>query len=134
MASWLALISDGKIIEIKVLKSISIATQEKPKIRPLIHFCLPLNSSMKCCLCWKQTKNKIIELYDYGIFPVYFCEYLKQIPIGHNTLNTVGKSKIDDIFIRGTPSLIYISENKVVFNVAGRSEVLDMIDLYLKIE
>lgn len=84
------------------------------------------------CYHCKQTKKHILEFYERSEFTVYFVEYSKQIPIGHNTTNTLGKTELIDVFIRGTPSLIMINKGVISFNVAGKSEVNELIDLYLQ--
>lgn len=89
--------------------------------------------SYDCYYC-KETKRRIICFHDNSPYPLYFVEYTKEIPIGHNTLNTIGKSDLVDVFIRGTPTLMLISEGAVSINVAGKEEVNEMIDLYLKIK
>ena len=67
-------------------------------------------------------------------FPVYFCEYTKSIPISHDIDSTIGKSEINDVFVKGTPTLILVSEKSIAFNVAGKEAVSEMIDLHLKNE
>ena len=87
--------------------------------------------SYDCYYC-KEMKKRILCFYDTCGLPMYFIEYSKVIPIGHNTSNTLGKSNIDDIFIKGTPTLFLINKGIVTFNMAGVSEVNQLIDLYLK--
>ena len=89
--------------------------------------------SYDCYYC-NQLKRKMICFYDQSRFPVYFCEYKKDSPINHNTEITVGESDINNVFIRGTPTLIYVKEKKIAFNVAGKAEVSEMINLHLKNE
>ena len=45
---------------------------------------------------------------------------------------TVNKDKVEEVFIKGTPTLILIKDKSIAFNVAGKSEVSEMIDLHLK--
>ena len=86
------------------------------------------------CYYCNQTKNKIICFYEHSSYPVYFCEYSKNIPIGQNIDKTIDSIDVKDVFIKGTPSLLFISNGKVAFNVAGKAEVSEMIDLQLKNE
>ena len=58
----------------------------------------------------------------------------KDIPIAHDIENTFGKKEIDDVFIKGTPTLILVSDKSIAFNVAGKEAVSEMIDLHLKNE
>ena len=89
--------------------------------------------SYDCYYC-NQLKRKVVCFYEYSRFPVYFCEYSKSIPIGHNIESTVGAIDIENVFIQGTPTLILISEKSIAFNVAGKGEVSEMINLHLKNE
>ena len=89
--------------------------------------------SYDCYYC-NQLKRKVVCFYEFSRFPVYFCEYSKNIPIGHDIENTVGADKIENVFIQGTPTLILINKKTVAFNVAGKAEVSEMINLQLKNE
>ena len=86
------------------------------------------------CYYCNESKRKVICFYEHSEIPVYFCEYTKEIPIGHNTMKTIGSNNLEDIFIRGTPSLLYITDGCISFNVSGKQEVFEMIDLQLKNE
>jgi thioredoxin-related protein len=86
------------------------------------------------CYYCNETKRKVVCFYNYSEYPVYFCEYVKQIPIGHNVDKTLGANEVKDVFIRGTPSLLFINNGQIGFNVAGKAEVNEMIDLQLKNE
>ena len=89
--------------------------------------------SYDCYYC-NELKSKVISFSDSSRFPVYFCEYEKSIPIGHNIEITINKDKVEEVFIKGTPTLILIKDKSIAFNVAGKSEVSEMIDLHLKNE
>ena len=86
------------------------------------------------CYYCNELKSKVISFSDSSRFPVYFCEYEKSIPIGHNIEITINKDKVEEVFIKGTPTLILIKDKSIAFNVAGKSEVSEMIDLHLKNE
>lgn len=84
------------------------------------------------CYYCNETKTKIISFYNSCSYPVLFCEYLKQIPIQQNTQLTIGKATVEEVFIKGTPTLILINKGEVVINAAGKGEVCEIIDLYSK--
>ena len=86
------------------------------------------------CYYCNELKSKVISFSDSSRFPVYFCEYEKSIPIGHNIESTVNKNKVEEVFIKGTPTLILVKDKSIAFNVAGKAEVSEMIDLHLKNE
>jgi len=84
--------------------------------------------SYDCFYC-KEVKSEIISFYDLGIYPIYFIEYNNKVPIEHNTLLTIGEKDINNVFIRGTPSLLFIKKGEIFLNAAGKKEVLETIDL-----
>lgn len=88
--------------------------------------------SYTCYYC-KEIKDKIISFYEQSKYTMFFCEYSKEIPIGQNITNTIESNDINSMFIKGTPSLILISEGTVLLNVAGKSDVEAIINLYSKI-
>ena len=89
--------------------------------------------SYDCYYC-NELKSKVISFSDSSRFPVYFCEYEKSIPIGHNVESTINKDNVEEVFIKGTPTLILVKDKSIVFNAAGKAEVSEMIDLHLKNE
>ena len=86
------------------------------------------------CYYCNELKSKVVDFYNKSQVHVYFCEYSKSIPIDHNIEATIGLSNIDNMFIKGTPTLILIKNKSVTFNVAGKADVSGMIDLHLKNE
>lgn len=82
------------------------------------------------CYYCKETKKNIISFAQNLEYKVYFVEYKKHIPIGNNVESTIGAKQIEDVFIRGTPTLMFFSNNELLLNVAGKSEVNELINLY----
>lgn len=87
--------------------------------------------SYDCYYC-KQIKNKIITFCHNSDFPVYLVEYVKEIPVKNKISETIGMTRVDDLFIKGTPTLIFIYNQIVNINAAGIGEVSEIIELFSK--
>ena len=85
--------------------------------------------SYDCYYC-RQIKNRIISFSNSSEYSVYFVEYSKQIPIKNNLSITIGAKDIDNVFIKGTPSLLLIDDATVAINVGGKNEVCEILQLY----
>ena len=60
----------------------------------------------------------------------YLIQYVDKIPIGFEVENTIGKSCLNDIFIKGTPTLLSVSQNTVMMNIAGERLITQYIENY----
>ncbi len=52
----------------------------------------------------------------------------EKVPIGNDTENTIGTGNIDDLFIKGTPSIVEINEGIVTSNIAGKEKCLTFLN------
>jgi len=82
--------------------------------------------SITCSHCI-EIKNEIISYRVDQNYPIYFCEFNKNIPIVNSTETTIGTSDISNVGILGTPSLLTIENNTVISNVAGKNDILSEI-------
>ena len=55
-------------------------------------------------------------------------EYSKEIPTTSNVAETIGKEKVEEISILGTPTLLNISNGSLALNIAGEKEILDYLN------
>ena len=55
-------------------------------------------------------------------------EYSKEIPTLSNVAETIGKEKVEEISILGTPTLLNISNGSLALNIAGEKEILDYLN------
>lgn len=78
--------------------------------------------SIHCAHC-ANLKDHIIP-YALEHKNIFFIEYTKDIPIGSNADSTIGITSIDNLFIKGTPSLINITESVVTANLAGQHDIM----------
>lgn len=84
--------------------------------------------SYDCYYC-KEIKNDIVSFCNVSIAPVFLVEYTKSVTVDYKTDKTIGAKTIDNVFIRGTPTMIFIKDGEIKTNVAGKRNVLDFIDL-----
>lgn len=80
----------------------------------------------KNCLHCLLLKNKIIPL-ALKKDNLYFVEYVDEIPIGSNVIDTIGATTIDEFFIIGTPTLIYINDKRVEINTTNEDIILSLL-------
>lgn len=85
--------------------------------------------SYDCYFC-NQTKECISKLNTCSMLPLYLIEFNKEIPIKYEIEKTIKATSNEDLFIRGTPTLILINNKKVELNVAGKNDVCSTIDLF----
>lgn len=80
----------------------------------------------KNCLHCLLLKNEIIPL-ALKKDNLYFVEYVDEIPIGSNVIDTIGATTIDEFFIIGTPTLIYINDKRVEINTTNEDIILSLL-------
>lgn len=88
--------------------------------------------SYDCYYC-KEIKDDVLKFANSSVLKVYFIEYSKEITLGQYTENTIGKNTIEDIFIKGTPTLLLIENKRISLNVAGKTNVLETISRFKNI-
>ena len=84
--------------------------------------------SNSCQHC-EKIKEDVLTTISMNRELFYLTEYSNEIPIGFNVMETLGKEKIEEVYIMGTPSLIEISNHYVALNIAGENEILDYMSL-----
>ena len=82
------------------------------------------------CYHCQMIKDDVLDFANNSVFPVYFVEFNENIPIGNEIENTIGATTVEECFIKGTPTLFLIENNKLTMNIAGTGEILKTIDLY----
>lgn len=80
----------------------------------------------KNCLHCLLLKNEIIPL-ALKKDNLYFVEYVDEIPIGSNVIDTIGATTIDEFFIIGTPTIIYINDKRVEINTTNEDIILSLL-------
>ncbi|MCR5184602.1 MAG: hypothetical protein K6C32_00760 [Bacilli bacterium] len=60
----------------------------------------------------------------------YLIQYSSSIPIDNDLEKTIGKDDINDIFIKGTPTLLSIDKSTLIMNITGESTIAQYIENY----
>lgn len=82
------------------------------------------------CFHCKEIKDKVMTFSSNCEIEVLFLEYSNVIPIRSNVSKTIGVSDLNEVYIKGTPTLILIKNGVIMLNVGGKAEVLSIISLY----
>lgn len=83
--------------------------------------------SFSCFHC-ANIKKEVLSTIDQHRNLFYLMEYSQDIPTGFNVYETIGKEKIEEIYIMGTPTLIEITNHYVAMNIAGEKEIITYLD------
>lgn len=83
--------------------------------------------SLTCSHC-ASLKNRIIE---YGLTheDIYFCEDSSDVVIKENIDSTIGCKRVEDLAIKGFPSLIKIEDKVLKINVVGVDKICSVLSL-----
>ena len=84
--------------------------------------------SLSCGHC-ERIKEAVLNTVNIHKNLFYLIEYSEVIPIITNTSQTIGKEKIEEVGILGTPTLIEVSNKFIALNIAGESEITDYLSL-----
>lgn len=84
--------------------------------------------SFSCRHC-ANIKDLVLDAVEDDKDHFYLMAYSEEIPLINNVSETIGKEKIEDIGILGTPTLIEISNHHVAINIAGENLIKDYIEL-----
>ena len=75
------------------------------------------------CLHCAHIKKEVLETIRDHEELFYLMEYEDGIPITSNASETIGKEKLDEVAIMGTPTLIEITNHYIGMNIAGEKEI-----------
>ena len=78
-----------------------------------------------------QIMGDVISFSESEIVETYFLNTKEQdikIPIKNEVILTLGMSKVDDLFIAGTPSLLEIENHIVKNNIPGKDDCLTLLN------
>lgn len=76
------------------------------------------------CLHCAHIKKEVLETIRDNEELFYLMEYSDEIPISSNASETIGKEKLDEVSIMGTPTLLEITNHYVGMNIAGEKEIV----------
>lgn len=82
--------------------------------------------SNSCQHC-EKIKEEVLQTIDKNRDLFYLTEFSTEVQTGFNVMETIGKERIEEVYIMGTPSLIEISNHYVALNIAGENEIIDYL-------
>ena len=82
--------------------------------------------SISCGHC-KQIKKEVLEFVNMNKELFYLMEYSGEIPTKSNVADSIGKEKIEEIYILGTPTLLGITNWSLSLNIAGENDILNYL-------
>lgn len=80
----------------------------------------------KTCSHCNAIKDYVID-YALRKNNMYFIEFNKNIPITSDVSYTIEKTRVEDIGILGTPTLLEIFNGTLIANVAGEKNILQKL-------
>ena len=83
--------------------------------------------SISCGHC-SQIKDDVLTFINNQKDLFYLMEYSKEIPTSNNVAETIGKEKVEEISILGTPTLLNVSNGSLTLNIAGEKDILDYLN------
>ena len=81
------------------------------------------------CLHCQHIKEVVLDAVEANKDFFYLIEYSDEIKTSVNTSDTIGKEKVEEVTIMGTPTLLEISDYHVAINIAGENEILGYLQL-----
>ena len=83
--------------------------------------------SFSCGHC-NAIKGDVLSYINVNKESFYLMEYSKEIPTSNNVADTIGKEKVEEISILGTPTLLSVSNGTLILNIAGEKEITDYLN------
>ena len=83
--------------------------------------------STTCSHC-NAIKNDVIEYSLESTVPMYFIVSSPEILIDQKIALNQNVTSLDDLAIRGYPSLLYLVDHTVMINIAGERGILDTLE------
>ena len=81
------------------------------------------------CLHCAHIKKEVLSTIDSHRELFYLMEYSEDIPTSFNVSETIGKERVEEVYIMGTPTLIEITNHYVGLNIAGEKEITSYLQL-----
>lgn len=79
------------------------------------------------CTHCHSIKNEVIHIALNSDKDIRFCEDDNTVISDCDLNQTIGKSKVSDVFIKGFPSVIKITNHKISHNICGATKVIQFI-------
>ena len=82
--------------------------------------------SISCGHC-NQIKKEVLEFVNDHKEAFYLIEFNSDIPTKTNVAESIGKEKIEEVSILGTPTLIGVTNWAISLDIAGEKEITDYL-------
>ena len=82
--------------------------------------------SISCGHC-HRIKKEVLEFVNDHKEAFYLMEFNSDIPTKTNVAESIGKEKIEEIYILGTPTLLGITNWSLSLNIAGENDILNYL-------
>ena len=82
--------------------------------------------SISCDHC-NHIKKEVLEFVSMNKESFFLIESTGDIKTKNNVSETIGKEKIEEIYILGTPTLLAITNWSLSLNIAGENEILNYL-------
>lgn len=82
--------------------------------------------SISCGHC-NQIKEEVLTFVSAHKESFYLIEFSAAVTLTNNVAETIGKEKVEEIFILGTPTLLEISNWVLTVNIAGEKDILNFL-------
>ena len=83
--------------------------------------------SISCGHC-NRIKKEVLSFVNVNKESFYFVEFSGEIPTKTNVAETLGKEKVEEISILGTPTLLSITNWTLSLNIAGEKDILNYLN------
>jgi len=85
--------------------------------------------SETCSNC-HDIQEEIVNFAVDKIMPTYFVDTKKSgdVTISKDVDSSIGASKMDDVSILGTPSVLEVEDKIVIANIAGKENILSLLN------
>ena len=75
-----------------------------------------------------EIKDLVLPYFENENFDIFLIQYSSEIPLGFGVEETLEKQSVESIWILGVPTLIEIDNGMVVNNVAGKEDILFILE------
>ena len=83
--------------------------------------------SISCGHC-NHIKEEVLSFVNMNKESFYLMEFEVEIPTKPNVADTLGKEKVEEIAILGTPTLLEVSNWTLSLNIAGEKEITNYLN------
>lgn len=114
----------GKVYDYQDVENLKIQANDILNLAKTKYFVYIYN--LNCYYC-NLIKQDIISYALSNKYPTYFLEYDETINICYIVDEEKKINNLDDLCILGTPTLLDVFNNQIVFNISGSEKILNYL-------